>query len=73
MISDLAATLTGERMSTINTGGVEPPSRDEIARLAYRFYDRRGRHDGHDIEDWLIAEQQLLQHYWLVADYPAGE
>ena len=40
--SDIAAILTGEGLLTKNTGGVEPPSRDEIARLAYHFYERRG-------------------------------
>lgn len=33
----------------------------EIARLAYEFYERRGREDGHDVEDWLEAEQIVRQ------------
>jgi hypothetical protein len=37
MLSDIATTLTGERMMTKYTGGRERPSRDEIARLAYHF------------------------------------
>jgi hypothetical protein len=45
-ISDIAATLTGERMMTKYAGGHERPSRDEIARLAYYFYETRGRLDG---------------------------
>ena len=49
MISDIAAILTGERMLTKYTGGPEPPSRDEIARLAYHFYETRGRRDGQDL------------------------
>ena len=61
--SDIAAILTGERMLTKYTGGVEPPSRDEIARLAYSFYERRGRRDGQDVDDWLPAEQELTRHY----------
>ena len=61
-ISDIAATLTGERMMTKYTGGQERPSRDEIARLAYRFYETGGRRDGHDVDDWLSAEQQLTHH-----------
>jgi hypothetical protein len=62
-ITDLVATLTGERMMTKGTGGLDRPSRDEIARLAYHFYETRGRHDGQDVEDWLAAEQQLIHHY----------
>ncbi|HJZ73662.1 MAG TPA: DUF2934 domain-containing protein [Vicinamibacterales bacterium] len=62
MMSDIAALLTGERMLTKYTGGVEPPSRDEIARLAYHFYERRGRRHGQDLDDWLAAEQELTRH-----------
>jgi len=32
----------------------------EIARRAYRIYERNGRRDGHDLEDWLEAERQIL-------------
>ena len=40
--SDIAAILTGERMLTKYTGGLEPPSRDEIARLASHLYETAG-------------------------------
>ena len=62
-ISDIAAALTGEGLMTKYTGGGERPSRDEIARLAYHFYEGRGRRDGHDVDDWLSAEQELFRHY----------
>ena len=62
-ISDIAVTLAGERMMTKYTGGHERPSRDEIARLAYHFYETRGRRDGHDVDDWLSAERELAHHY----------
>jgi hypothetical protein len=45
------------------TGGRDRPLRDEIARLAYHFYETRGRLDGQDVDDWLAAEQQLTRHY----------
>jgi len=61
--SDIAAILTGERMLTKYTGGGDRPSRDEIARLAYHFYETRGRHDGRDVDDWLSAERELTHHY----------
>ena len=63
MISDVGALLTGERMLTKYAGGLEHPSRDEIARLAYHFYEMRGRRDGQDVDDWLAAEQELTHHY----------
>jgi hypothetical protein len=63
-IFDLAAILTGEQMMTKNTGGRERPSRDDIARLAYHYYERRGRRDGQDVEGWLSAERELTHHDW---------
>jgi len=63
MTSDIAAILTGEGMFGKYTGSSEPSSRDEIARLAYHFYERRGRRDGQDVDDWLAAERELTRHY----------
>jgi DUF2934 family protein len=31
-----------------------------IAALAYQFYEQRGYKDGHEVEDWLEAEQRIL-------------
>ena len=45
------------------TGERVRPSRDEIARRAYQRYIRRGRRDGHDVDDWLNAERELEHHY----------
>ena len=45
------------------TGGPLRPTHEEIAQLAYDLYESRGRQDGHDVEDWLRAEEQLVQHY----------
>ena len=62
-LSDIAATLTGEGMMTKYTGGHERASREEIARLAYHFYETRGLRHGQDVDDWLAAEQELVRHY----------
>lgn len=35
------------------------PSRDAIAHRAYELYLTRGQTDGHDLDDWLQAEQEL--------------
>jgi len=61
-IADVAAALTGEGFFGKNTGGDPPPSREEIARLAYQFYQVRGRQGGQDVADWLSAEQALKRH-----------
>jgi outer membrane protein TolC len=31
----------------------------EIARRAYQLYEQRGRAQGGDIDDWLLAEREL--------------
>ena len=37
------------------------PSHDDIAARAYERFIERGCVDGHDREDWLAAEQDLLE------------
>lgn len=49
--------------TTGDNGRRTSPAHDEIAQLAFGLYESRGRQDGHDIEDWLRAEQELVQHY----------
>ena len=34
---------------------------EEIAGRAYRLYLERGSVDGHDLEDWLVAERELAR------------
>ncbi len=36
---------------------------DEIRRLAYLLAERRGFEPGHDTEDWLTAEREVMQRY----------
>ena len=44
-------------IQTLSTGEI----RDLIARRAYEIYESRGRQDGHDLENWLRAESELLR------------
>lgn len=43
----------------------QPPRRDPlteaIARRAYELFLERGGEDGHDVDDWLQAERELLE------------
>jgi len=43
----------------------QPPRRDPlteaIARRAYELFLERGGEDGHDVDDWLRAERELLE------------
>jgi Protein of unknown function (DUF2934) len=33
---------------------------DRIRVRAYELYEQRGKVEGHDLEDWLQAEQEIL-------------
>ena len=37
------------------------PHHDQIAARAYHLFLERGRLNGHDVDDWLQAEYELLQ------------
>jgi hypothetical protein len=37
------------------------PRTEQIAARAYQLYLERGRTDGHDVDDWLQAEYELMQ------------
>jgi hypothetical protein len=34
---------------------------EQINQRAHEFYEQRGREDGHDEEDWLRAEREILE------------
>ncbi len=34
---------------------------EEIHRRAFELYERRGREPGHDVEDWLQAEEEIKE------------
>ena len=36
---------------------------DEIARVAYEIYEKRGRAYGHELEDWLEAERIVMERH----------
>jgi hypothetical protein len=38
-----------------------PPSHEEIARRAHEIAKARGGDPGHEVEDWLQAEKELLR------------
>jgi hypothetical protein len=37
-----------------------PPTTEEIAQRAYEIFLARGGEPGHDLDDWLQAESELL-------------
>jgi hypothetical protein len=38
------------------------PSESTIRERAYELYESRGREPGHDEQDWLRAEQEIIKH-----------
>jgi hypothetical protein len=36
---------------------------EEIRRRAYQLYEERGRMPGHENDDWLVAEREVLSRY----------
>lgn len=59
------SSTTSEEIKLAAASEVAPresePSYDEIARVAYERYLRRGGTDGQDFDDWLAAERELRQ------------
>ena len=43
----------------------EPGLVENVCSRAYELYESRGKEDGHDFDDWLLAEQQVI--------HPTGE
>jgi DUF2934 family protein len=39
----------------------QSPRPEQIAARAYQLYIERGRTEGHDVDDWLQAEYELMQ------------
>lgn len=37
----------------------QPNLEEEIRRRAYELYEKRGREDGHDLDDWLRTEAEI--------------
>jgi hypothetical protein len=45
---------------TAKTSVVPHVPADDINRRAYSLFQARGNEHGHDVEDWLVAEAELL-------------
>jgi len=56
-----AKTVVGTRSSTGKVAIVDTvPSQDRIRVRAYELYQNRGREPGRDEQDWLNAEEEIL-------------
>ncbi len=55
-----ASTPDTEPQITIETIEVQDLT-EQIRQRAYELYELRDRGDGHELDDWLLAESQLIQ------------
>ena len=39
---------------------LEPVAHHDVAHRAYELYEQRGGGDGQDVDDWLLAEHELV-------------
>jgi len=53
-------TITTEK--TESPGGIESYDdvQERVRLRAYELFEQRGREDGHDLEDWMQAESEIL-------------
>jgi Protein of unknown function (DUF2934) len=66
--TEAASSMKSTRKPSIVKSDVRPNVvpinlEDEIRRLAYLLAERRGFEPGHEAEDWLAAEREVLQRY----------
>ena len=56
-----ASVLPPAAVADLNQNEIDfAPSPDEVARRAYFSYVNQGSRQGHEVQHWLAAEQQLL-------------
>lgn len=48
-------------LATAHATTTEQKREDQIRTRAYELYEQRGREDGHDQEDWLRAEAEIIE------------
>ncbi len=49
----------GRMMEVDPKGSINVSRKEEIRRKAYELYEKRGKGDGHDLEDWISAESEM--------------
>ncbi len=56
----VANTSSANPASQVKKNSSEPDLEAEIRRRAYQLYEQRGCTPGHENEDWLLAEREVL-------------
>lgn len=56
--------MKNQETQTVELGDIRAKNLGlEIAGVAYAYWETRGRIDGHDVEDWLAAEQEVQRRH----------
>jgi hypothetical protein len=58
MMANTSSTPT--RMETATTE-TRLDLQEQLRRRAYGLYEQRGREEGHELDDWLQAESEIVQ------------
>jgi len=67
---------TTARASVNQRAGAQEPSSgsyEEVARIAYELFERRGGVHGHDLEDWVEAERLVRARRRDAPRFPSGD
>jgi hypothetical protein len=54
-----AKKTAAKKATVVKPETAKTPSREAIAKLAYRYWKERGANNGQDRQDWLRAEREL--------------
>jgi len=65
MNNNSSFTLFPDACPTGDTSGCEVPLPDLISKRAYDLFEKRGRGQNHEIQDWLKAEHEIKHHLGL--------
>ena len=53
-------TSSPNKVVPVQQVSVSTDSQEDIRSRAYKIYEQRGRGHGHDLDDWLIAEAEVV-------------
>ena len=56
----MQAKMQGKEALTFVSSKAPEKIGEQISRRAYELYETRGREDGHDLEDWFRAEEEII-------------
>ena len=56
-MANTSAIPTSKTQTTMSTVDLQ----EQVRRRAFELYELRGREDGHELDDWLQAESEIVQ------------